>query len=466
MSRMKMFRRVGAVALALVMTALSVSPGGAEGNRTRSTEIAPGVTYTKIRDPRGPWSIRVVSIALSEASTIEPVLASGKLPGFETTSSMARRYGALAAINGDYARASGRPVMLFAQDGELAQTALTRGVNFAVDANETTAYIKHQKPEMWLYEVDSGLEHTVNLFNAGWPGSGQISGYSPLGGREEKPPSGACSSRLYPSEGFRPSATRPGVEQTHVVHRSICKSGTLRPKQGRVFSAPMAGSKAFSIASLTPGEEVRFGWSLGWPGVFETIGGNPTLVRDGQIFIERRGEGAFFSRHPRTGVGTTADGRVLFVTVDGRQSGYSVGMTPFRFGKLFLSLGANYALNLDGGGSTTMVVNGDVMNRPSDGYERPVSSSLLLLPGPDPAPTTNPGPVPTASPSPSPSPTSLLPDITSPDVSSRTLTDDQVWLRIARDPASTGGLADWLLHEGVHLRGSLARAAFLFRLAE
>lgn len=461
MSWFKTLRRAGAAALVLVLTLLAVAPGGAAGARTRSTQIAPGVTYTKINDPRGPWSIRVVSIVLSEASTIEPVLASGKLPGFETTSAMARRYGAIAAINGDYARESGRPVMTFAQDGELAQTALTRGVNFAVNSTETAAFIKHQKPEMWLQETDTGVEHAVDFFNAGWPGSDHISGFSPLGGRDEKPPSGACSARLYPTEGPVPSSTRPGLEQSHVVHESICKSGTLWPKRGRVFSTPMAGTRAFEITSMTPGEQVDFGWSLGWPDVFETIGGNPTLVRDGQIFIERNGEGAFFSRHPRTGVGTTADGRVLFVTVDGRRPGYSVGMTPYRFGQLFLSLGANYALNLDGGGSTTMVVNGEIVNRPSDGYERAVSSSLVLLPGPDPAPTTSPGPVPTPEASPTPSPTSVIPPVSSLDPS--TTSDQELWLRIARDPASTGGLADWLLHEGVRLRGTLRDAARIFQ---
>ncbi|MEA2451782.1 MAG: hypothetical protein QOG04_492 [Actinomycetota bacterium] len=448
-----MVRRASALALALSMLALAVPDGGARGYRAVTTEIAPGVAFTKIRDPKGPWAIRVVSITLSEASTIEPVLATGKLPGYETTTSMAARYGALAAINGDYARESGRPVMLFAQDGELAQTALTRGVNFAVNEDETTAYIQHQVPEMWLHEIDTGIDHTVNAFNAGWPGGDMISGFSALGGRDEKPPSGACSARLYPAEPFHPSETRVGLEQTHVVQQVACKGGTLWPKRGRVFSTPVAATKAPEIYSMTPGQQVAFGWSLGWPDVFDTIGGNPTLVRDGEVFIGQ-GTTSFFKWHPRTGVGITADGRVLFVTVDGREKGWSVGMSPVQFAKLFVSLGAQTALNLDGGGSTTMVINNQIVNRPSDGYERPVSSALLLLPGPDPTPTASPVPMPT--PSPSPSSTGLLPPV-------QPATPHQIWLRIARDPASTGGLAQWLLHEGVRLGPALSRAARIFR---
>src|SRR5688572_29619884 len=82
-------RSMGAAALVLLVTVTSVTPGGAGGYRERATVLAPGVVYKKITDPRGPWSIRVVDITLAEASTIEPVLASGKLPGFETTTSMA-----------------------------------------------------------------------------------------------------------------------------------------------------------------------------------------------------------------------------------------------------------------------------------------------------------------------------------------------------------------------------------------
>jgi hypothetical protein len=451
--------RLSAAALALITAAVMITPSGARGYREVSTVIAPGVVHTKIRDPKGPWKIHVIAIELDQASTIEPALATRKLPGAETTSAIAQRYGALAAINGDYMRESGRPVMLFAQDGELGQTALARGVNFAVDESESAAFIKRQVPRIWFRDSD-GSEHAVNSYNAGWPGADMIAAFSALGGRDEKPPYGACSARLYPTEGPRPASTTTGVGQTHVVHEVACKDGRMFPKQGRVLSTPLAGFRSSEInPGLAPGEQVELGWSLEWPGVTETIGGNPTLVRDGEIFIGR-GETSFFNRHPRTGVGYTADGKVLFVTVDGRQAGYSVGMTPLRFAKLFRSLGATYALNLDGGGSTTMVVNGDVINRPSGGSQRLVSSALLLLPGPDPAPTASPAPVPSSSPTtePTPSPTELVPDI-GPDV---TQTQSEVWLDVVTDPASTGGLADWLRSRGIRLHGSLREAAWLF----
>ena len=76
------------------------------------------------------------------------------------------------------------------------------------------------------------------------------------------------------------------------------------------------------------------------------------------------------------------NGDILFVTVDGRQR-QSVGMEIEEFAQLFKYLGAEGALNLDGGGSTTMFLKGDVINNPSDGQERQVVSSLVVLPGRD-----------------------------------------------------------------------------------
>ena len=97
-------------------------------------------------------------------------------------------------------------------------------------------------------------------------------------------------------------------------------------------------------------------------------------------------------KHPRTGVGIRGDGKLILAVVDGRQPGYSVGMTTVELGGLFKWLGAVTAMNMDGGGSSTMVVNGRVTNRPSDSTgERAVTSALLVLPGADagePTPST------------------------------------------------------------------------------
>ncbi|MBU0552409.1 phosphodiester glycosidase family protein [Myxococcota bacterium] len=106
------------------------------------------------------------------------------------------------------------------------------------------------------------------------------------------------------------------------------------------------------------------------------IPGMPLLLRDGQV-VQEPCTSHYCERHPRTVVGLDASGRTLIlVTVDGRWSGISRGMNRDELAALMLDLGARTALNLDGGGSTTMVLNGAVMNHPSDGSERRVSNHL------------------------------------------------------------------------------------------
>lgn len=84
--------------------------------------------------------------------------------------------------------------------------------------------------------------------------------------------------------------------------------------------------------------------------------------------------------HPRTAVGYSRDKKTLYmVTVDGRQSNWSVGATVGEVGSILAALGAYTGVNFDGGGSTVMVINNEIKNKPSDGYERPVANGIMVL---------------------------------------------------------------------------------------
>ncbi len=118
------------------------------------------------------------------------------------------------------------------------------------------------------------------------------------------------------------------------------------------------------------------------------VGGQPVIVRAGRLTAEARDTVAFATtRHPRTAAGIADGGRrLVLVAVDGRREGWSAGMRLDELGRLMLALGADDAINLDGGGSTTLVVRdpvGDTLrigNRPSDkGGERPVGDALAIV---------------------------------------------------------------------------------------
>jgi hypothetical protein len=124
---------------------------------------------------------------------------------------------------------------------------------------------------------------------------------------------------------------------------------------------------------------------LDWQDMEFVVGGTPVLVRDGQPVRDFSAEGVrrdfVLQRHPRTAVGVRDDGRWVFVVVDGRRPEFSVGMTLAELAELMVSLGCRQALNLDGGGSSTFFLYGQVVNRPSDlSGERPVSDAILVLP--------------------------------------------------------------------------------------
>lgn len=116
-----------------------------------------------------------------------------------------------------------------------------------------------------------------------------------------------------------------------------------------------------------------------WADVIDAIGGGPNLVTAGEKNVTDEGFGWVNQRHPRTAVGYKSEERLIyFVTVDGRND--SVGMTIPELADFFLDLGCDYAMNYDGGGSTTMWADGEVKNAPSGGFQRNVPTAWNVVP--------------------------------------------------------------------------------------
>lgn len=122
-----------------------------------------------------------------------------------------------------------------------------------------------------------------------------------------------------------------------------------------------------------------------WARTQHAISGAGLLMQDGRELtdwaVERIAAGFETTRHPRTIVGTDAQGAIWLITVDGRHPALSLGMSFGELQRLSKRLGLRSVLNLDGGGSTTMWVDGRIVNHPSDsGGPRRVSDAILVMP--------------------------------------------------------------------------------------
>jgi exopolysaccharide biosynthesis protein len=142
------------------------------------------------------------------------------------------------------------------------------------------------------------------------------------------------------------------------------------------------GANADALATLKKGDKVNVSQTLGndaADAADAVVGAGPSLLTDGKIDVRTYQEGIAsdisYGRSPRTAVGLKADGTMLILVADGRSSS-SVGLTLTELAGYLRRLGAVKAVNFDGGGSSEMVVNGRIVNNPSDGGERPVSIAL------------------------------------------------------------------------------------------
>jgi hypothetical protein len=321
---------------------------------------------------------KVAIVPRTQLSRLRPVLADDQLVGGSgrlLTTSMCARLHCHAAVNGDRYQLSGhdagRPVGAVAVDGDLIATQplppedpyahLLIGRDGSMDG--TIQFPLPVTPE--LASGDEVLPVAVNRQPAGDQVTVLDERYNP----HTRTPPGTVEYVLEdagPTSGGRllsPALRREG-------------SGLI-PPGGMVLAANGPTAIAAAEAWWTGATEVGVAvYRSGIGDVRDIVGGSPLLLDATEYgFPTDRGDG----RQPRTIIGWD-ESRVLLVAVDGRLTGWSVGVTLVEAAQLLRWLGATDALNLDGGSSTTFVDHGRLANRPSAGVQLAAVQALVVLP--------------------------------------------------------------------------------------
>lgn len=391
----------------------------AELNAVRTRLIAAGFAGTSVTNTSldggsttGPWVIRVLDVAPQARARVQAQLGTDVVPELETTSSIARRTGALAGINGGYfviPATDGTPgdlAGISVRDGRLLSEAVN-GRAALVLRGGGRADVQRLRTSLSVLSSNGGIR-VLNGRNRkpGLIRSCGVPGATPTVLAKHDVTCTGPDELVQLDDAFGVAADAGAGEQAtldargRVVARQGSRGGAI-PAGGSVLQGIGAGAQwitqqaavgaTMTVRTAIYDEQHR----LVEPGrQTDVVNGGPLLVRNSRPYVDAAAEGfvqpdrpAFYygfavRRNPRTMAGVTRQGHLLLVTADGRQPGYSVGLSFPEQAAVMTSLGARDALNLDGGGSTTMVgPGGTVLGRPSDTTgERPVGDALLIYP--------------------------------------------------------------------------------------
>jgi len=361
---------------------------------TKTTVVAPGVVHRLMLSHQGPWSVNVIVVDLRQVGIdVRAARAANSLRGRETVSSIVRRLSSdtsriVAAINADFFNLrTGEDENNQVIDGEIWKGRRTPS------AALTSQHHTHSQ-----FAVGRGSRPLIDTFAIDAKVLRDLGPPIPLGGVNDLL-NGQSATLFTPRFGANtPTDTAGRTVEIRLnpvyVHGDTSSFQVAGPPVNGGGSA-LVGASVLSLPIADtagnlpqPGEFIRIAMTVprALIPVRTLVGGWPRLIVHGRSIADSvdRLEGtppAFSAvRHPRTGVGFSRDStRLYLITVDGRQESSS-GMSLVEFARLMLKLGVYEGLNLDGGGSTAMVVNGHLVNHPSDpAGERTVGNALLVV---------------------------------------------------------------------------------------
>ena len=326
------------------------------------TDVQDGVKHIKLTNYYNGRSVKIniIEADLKIADNIEltPVLStSDKLQSRRTITTIAKSKNAIAAVNGTYFKfQSGVPLGTLMINEKVytgpVYDRVALGIfdnGFDVARVQLNANIKGSGVKVKVDNINQPrmLSTHVLVYTPEW---GKTSPYAPKYG---------MSLRVADGKITKASANPLDIPQNGYVI-----SGPKKLLQ------PLLKDKDIDLTIKTIPE---------WNNVKHIISGGPYLVKNGEVFVDMTAQklGAIGGRNPRTAVGYTSDNNLILLTADGRE-GSSIGMTLMELARFMQSLGCIGAINLDGGGSTVMYVNGSVVNKPQMKGGIPLSNALVL----------------------------------------------------------------------------------------
>lgn len=360
---------------------------------------------------RGPWNLQVLTIDPKEFHGDLTSSFGPNLEDRETTSQLSAAAGALAAVNGGFftmdpaAGAPGDPAGTAVHDGKVLSEPVADRPSLILDKNGTSIQRLHWHgtvagPDSTGLPLD-GIDRVTGLIrNCG--GTDDTPTNLPL---HDFTCTDADEIVAFTPEFGPTTPAGPGLEVVLDAQGTVTAvnhtRGAAVPAGGQTVQAIGADVDKLAAVAVT-GKKLKVdadlltesGKALKTTPSTDVVNGGPTLVQDGRLDVTAKRDGmvrtndsnSFFygwvhKRNPRTFAGVDAQGRTLLVTADGRQT-TSLGLSLNEEAHVAKSLGMVNAMNLDGGGSTTMVQGGQMVNSPSDATgERPVGDALLVLPG-------------------------------------------------------------------------------------
>lgn len=382
--------------LLLFIAACRVTPGGASGplaatppagaDSVRVDQLSPATRLLRLTwrptDGRpGPWRASVLEVRLDACVSLGALKGGETAVGRTRTSALLAALpaarGGVAAVNADFFAftPAGVPTGAHVEDGRVLSGPGGRPV-FVLDSSGTP-HIVRLATAGWIER--GAARHALSAWNR-WPAAG----LALLDARWGVPLDSTAESAVVTA------AVRVGDDRARVIAGDpprLARGDTLLLLAGS-GPAPLETARGF-LGTLRAGDTLVLRPQLTPVAPREAVGGFPVLLEDGAIpaSIATDGAASFRGVNPRTAIGwDPATRRLWLVVIDGRQPDWSIGTTTRETAELLAALGAREALNLDGGGSSALVVRDAstggvrVVNRPSDPTgERPVGNALAVF---------------------------------------------------------------------------------------